>query len=277
MLNSKFAPLVLITVMVMCLIAGLGYFLVIGPKLDDASSLRARRDAVRSNIVAIDTDSKSIDKAETTLKAAPNLKPVLELNAPATLQLDAFLERVSAAVKDSSSEIRSVDIDGSVDVKGWVLPASLRPSANVATYFATAPLPRGVSENPTGVDYAPVVTAQAADAPVVKNLVSVSVTISVKGHPGEVVDFVKRLTTGDNQRLFLLSSISEEARQSNSAPEAGLSAFANGDVETKVTGSLFLMNPDYAVVDEKGLGSFQLPTDRLPFGEPTDGGPQPGA
>lgn len=276
MLNSRYAPTVALTALLILIVGALGYFLAIKPKASDTISLVDRESAVRANIAVIEADSAELDTMSQALRDAPELTDAITLNAPTRDGLFDFMNRVSLTVIDSKVEISELSVGEVVPVDGWTVPAALRPSSAVAQNFAAGPLPRQPGEPGGNVVYAPVVALPVDGVPAVTDLLSVSVSVVVKGRPEETVDFVRRLTSPDS-RIFIVRSVTQEAKQEEDARLAGVSEFTNGDVLTTIEGTLFMLGAEDEVLDEDALGSFVVPLPDSPFQYPEAIDPQPGA
>lgn len=275
-MNSKYAPVVALTALVILIVAALGIFLGIKPLLDDAAKFDKRETVVRDNTSVIKASSADIDAKRKALSAAPDLTEAIELNAPAEPLYTEFEDRLIAAIRASSMEVVSVSIETPNDIIAWTVPAEVRPSSTVATLFETGPTPRLSGEGGDGTVYAPVVTQAAEDTTAGANIVRVNVLIKVKGTAAEMQSFLTVLAD-ENQRIFQVNDLQVEGRYVRDSPDAGVSLYADGDVVGTVIGSLYLLNPTGEIEDEEELIPWTLPGDRSPFTEPANADPQPGA
>lgn len=287
MLNSKYAPLVAVTVVVALMILGLGYLFGVKPQIDSRGDYIARKSVVEENTASILDDSAAIDEAKAKLDKAPKLTDSISAVAPSELGLQDFLMFVSESVKSTGVEVAAVTVSGVVPIEPWNLPANTLPSDELALHFQSLPTPRLGGEAGFGTVYTPVVPApgaaatdpaadpNAAQSSSSLDLESLSLAFKVKGRPEEVVAFIKTLTSGT--RLFQVTQISTEAKQAKDAPEAGLANFKNGDVEMTVSGSIFLLNPDLAYDETNDPTAGGVPTGTSPFQEPATAPQQAGA
>lgn len=276
MLNSKFAPVAALTLLAVVFICAIGYFLAVKPQLDAASSLSSREALVRENITAIEADSTSLDQRRTDINTAPDLAEVTNLNAPSALGLPEFLSRVGKAVRSSKVEIQEATLEGVSSVDAWTVDPALRPSGAVAALFQTLGTPRLAGEPNFGTTFEPVVVPAVEGPANSGNLTQVDFSVVVKGRPEEVLKFLALLAAED-QRLFLVYDIQEETKQSTDSATAGLAPYLDGDMELRVRGSLFLLDPDFSIVDEAELGDYAISTTVSPGLEPEPSDPQPGA
>jgi hypothetical protein len=275
-MNSRYAPIVAITALAIIIVGALGVFLGIKPLLDSAASYVDREKVVRDNIALIEEDADKIDDAEDVLEDAPDLSEAIELNAPELVEFSKFEDRLAAAIRGSGSEVAAITVDAPADIIAWAIPDAVRPSANVAAFFQSAPLTRLEGEPDAGLVYVPVVQTVSDDASLAPSLVKVNVTITLKGTAAEIQAFLALL--GDPaQRLFQVNDVRFEAKFARDTPLTGVSSYTDGDVVATVVGSLYLLNPTTDVEDEDELIPWTIPTDRSPFAEPDTADPQPGA
>lgn len=278
MLNSRYAPVIAITVVVIMIIAALGFFLGIKPQIDGAAKAIDRQDDVKVNIDKINADSGSIDDAAVRLAQAPDLTEATTLNAPSTMDLAEFQSRLDEAIRSSKTELVAVAVRTPSEVVPWTLDAAALPSTGVAGYFETGPVTRLPGEPALAVPYEPVVKPVVADAETGATgatIVRVDIEVKVVGHPGEVQALLKTLADPE-QRLFQIFDVKDEAKQEGDAPEKGAAPYKDGDVFMTVSGALYLLSPDYTIVDEEELETFPLPG-ASPFIEPDDFIEQPGS
>ncbi len=257
------------------IVAALGFFLGIKPQLDGVAQASDRQDDVKANIDEINADSQKIDDAAAQLALAPDLSGATALNAPVTMNLAEFERRLDQAIVSSLTEVVSVTIGSPGEVVAWTLDAAALPSAGVAGYFETGPLPRLEGEPPLAEPYEPVVKPAAADAETGPTIVRMDVEVQVAGQPSEVQALLKTLRDPE-QRLFQVFDVREEAKQESDSAETGAAPYSDGDVLTTISGALYLLSPDYTVVDEDQLVPSTLP-DTSPFMEPDDFIEQPGS
>jgi hypothetical protein len=276
MLNSKYAPMVVLTILAMILVGVLGYFLAVKPQLDAASEYAAREDVVRKNTDTIKADSDKLDERRARLDAAPDLTEVTATNAPSSLDLPTFMARVGDAVRGSKVEIKAANLDGVANVDAWTVDPALRPSTSVAALFKSGVTPRLKGEPNYNAESDPVITVSADDTAQSGQLVRVDLSFVVKGRPQEILAFL-RLLGAEDQRLFLLSDVQEEAKSQKDGIPTGLAPYEDGDMEIAVKGSLFLLNPDYSVLDEDELRDYTISSKVSPGEAPESADLQPGA
>lgn len=276
MLNSKYAPMVALTVLLVIIVGALGYFLAVKPQIDAASDYGDRESVVRSNIDKINEDSAALDQAKVNLASAPELGDLIALNAPQRPELLAFINRVAEAVRASQTEIRSITVEGVSDVERFDSTGVTLPSAALVGRFETVQTPREPGEPGAGETFTPVVVAPTPDANAVSNLVQVDFVVSVKGQPEEVSNFLSLMQDPD-KRLFLPWDLALESRQSSDAQDTGVAPWLDGDATIELKGSLFLLNPDYSVIDELTKGTYTIPNNPSPLRKPAAADPQPGS
>ncbi|NTV38343.1 MAG: hypothetical protein HGA51_00060 [Demequinaceae bacterium] len=300
MLNSKYAPVVAITIVLILIIGAVGFLLGVKPQVNAAAHAAARQDVVKANIDQINKESAQIDKAAAILANAPDLSEATDLNAPSSMKLPEFQTRLDAAIKASGAEQVSLSVGAPVAVVPWTVGDAALPSAGVASYFATQPVVREANEKQRDTPYVPVggasvavattdeasadggtpapapaQTAEEADVEAVATITRMDVTLTVVGHPAEV-DALLRGLADPTQRLFQVFALSDEGKQARDTAEKGAGPYVDGDVFAVITGALYLLNPDYSIVDEEATGPFQLPP-LSAFVEPADFEPQVGS
>jgi len=279
-MNSKYAPVVALTAVVILIVVALGWFLAIKPGFSEASNIKAKTDEVNANVSQIQLETSKLAKYEQELAAAPALDDTLALNLPSIVDVGQYIDRINAAVASSGVELVSLDMNASYLVTGWEVPATARTSTSIAKLFTTGPIAvsseaavepapsptgevtTGGTQVPAGA-YTPPVVASVEAGPVVQDLQGLPFEIQVTGSYSETVKFLARLTAPDAQ-IFLLSDLTQIARNEGSAFMAGVSNASDGDVITTVTGSFFFLNPDSAVVDDDVLAPVK-PAQTSPF------------
>ncbi|GIG54619.1 hypothetical protein [Demequina activiva] len=271
MLNSKYAPIIALTVVAIIIVLALGWFLAVSPQIKQTGELADRAEEVEGNTVLIETASAQLDAYASELEAAPDYSDAVALNAPSVFDEPVIRARLATAVEESGVEIVSLSQAGSATVEGWTVAPGALVSTQIAGLFVTGPLP----ETGETSEFQPAVTPPTADVVVTDGLVEVAVTLSVAGTPEEALEFFE-LLADPAQQLFQLYNVQLEARQSDSSPLTGVSQSADGDVQVTATGAFYLQNPDYTVVDEGVLEPAPLTGDS-PFAEVGGADPQPGA
>jgi hypothetical protein len=246
MLNSKYAPIVALTILGVIVILIAGWFLAVKPQFDSVSELVTASNEIDDNTVSIEEQTAKLRQYEADLAAAPSNEAVVSLNLPDTLARDEFRVRAAAAVVESNTEIASFAEASSGALSGWSVASSSLVSNSVAALFATAPIRPDLELPPT---YTPVVEPTKGEGPLVENLYATDVTLEVAGSPAEALAFLAELADPD-QRLFLQYSVELSAREGESTI-AGVSDPAEGDVTLKVLGSLFVLNPNPDFFDEQ--------------------------
>jgi hypothetical protein len=275
MLNSRYAPVVAITVVVIMIVAALAFFLGIKPQVDGAAQAIDRQDDVKANITKIEADSASIDDAAAQLAQVPDLTEATTLNAPSNMDLATFQTRLDKAIRSSKTELVAVEVRTPTEVTPWTLDVAALPSTGVAGYFETGPETRLPGEPALAEPYEPVVKPAAADAETGATIVRMDIQIKVVGHPGEVQALLKTLADPE-QRLFQVFDVKDEAKQETDTPEKGAAPYTDGDVFMTISGALYLLSPDYTIIDEDELVPSKLPS-TSPFVEPDDFIEQPGS
>lgn len=275
MLNSKFAPIVALTVLLVLVIMGLGYMFGFKPSSEQARDLINRESAVRANIKKIEEDVDFIKTAESKLSEVEDVTPLIETNAPTTDGVREFQQLVTNAIDATGNEVVEFNVTGTGSIDGWTVSSAVRPSTVVASHFATAPLPRQPGDLNSSKPYTPVVTAPAEGQPVTDALGFITVEIKVKGTAPEAVAFLAALQRPED-RLFLVAQIVTEAKSSQDPQLEGVSPFADGDQVTTITGNLYIYNFSGEIDDEEGTNQYTLPpVSPFEYPEPLD--PQPGA
>lgn len=275
MLNSKYAPIVALTVLGVLLVLGLGYMFGIKPRSQAAAELMDRESDVRDNITLIEQDTAAITAARDSLAQVEDVTPLIEVNAPSVDGVREFQQRVTEAIDASGSEAVEVGVSATGVVDFWTVSSALRPSTALATHFASAPLPRTAGDLNYQTPYAPVVTAPTDGAVSTDKLEFVTVVIKVKGTADEAARLISTLTTPED-RLFLVSQITTQAMSAKDSPLAGVSDFRDGDQVTTITGNVYVFNRTTDIEDEEGKGATPLPP-TSPFEFPAKIDPQPGA
>lgn len=275
MLNSRYAPPIALAVVVGLIVGLLGYFLGIRPTLEEATTVFDREKQVRANIEVIRADSAQIDEAAKTLAASDDQSSAIELNAPPVLNLPDFQKRLVASVRSSAVEIDVVSVSSPVLVEPLIVDSTIRPSQALAQRFQSLGLPRQGSEPVDPALTSPVVSPAGDGTAVVDSLYRLEVSFGVKGTPAEVLNFINTLTA-PTHRLLLITDVQAVTLQESDLPDIGMGPNADGDLRIRVTGSLFMLDPDLTLVDEDTDIDYVLPADGgLLVPEPIE--PQPGA
>ncbi|MFW2514316.1 hypothetical protein ACNI3K_11110 [Demequina sp. SO4-13] len=247
MLSSKYAPIVAITIVLILILAALGWFLAIKPQVDDTGAIGQEADEVRTNIDMIEQSSASIDNYANELEDAPVVTEAIALNAPNVWDMAGFRLRLDDAVNDSGVGITAFEQAPIVEIDGWEQDSAALPSAQVASLFQVGPIHTGDEE-----EYSPVVTQSGESGPVASGIVGVPLSIEVVGAPSEMLEFFTLMSQPDDA-LFQVFGAELLARQSDSAPIEGVSDPDDGDVTLAVSGYAYMLNPDATIVDEEQL------------------------
>ncbi|WP_430866786.1 hypothetical protein [Demequina aurantiaca] len=276
MLNSKYAPIVALTVLAILVIAALGWFLAISPQFAKADALNADTDAVNSNITMVQTSSAKLDDYQAQADAAASNEESIALNTPTTYDLQAFRERASEAIEKSNVEIIGLTQETAFSLEGWTATPAQLTSTAVAKLFAVGPItvagdPNSTvvltedapaaatdtatddSATPTGDGaWAAIVTPKAEDGPVALGLVMIPLTLSVTGTAAELNTFFELMANPDDP-IFQVYEVTANARPAGSSTQVGVSEAEDGDVIATVTGAMYLLNADTTVIDEEAL------------------------
>lgn len=271
MLNSRYAPVVALAVLGIIMVALLGWFLAISPKLSEASAVRAQASEVEDNTQIINASSDALDEYQALLDAAPDVTGAIALHAPNVFDTQAVRTRLSEAITTAQVEVSTFTINGAQAVPGIETdPASLI-SNQVAALFAAGP----VHQEEGAAEFSPAVTPANEIGPVVEELYSVPVTMMVVGHVDEIMGFFTALSDPDLP-IFQVTTTSLQARQADSGAIIGVSEPEDGDVIATITGNLYVLAPEAEILDEEALTEAILPSDS-PFLEVSGVEPQPGA
>ncbi|WP_062293372.1 hypothetical protein [Demequina phytophila] len=270
MLNSRYAPIVMLTVLGIIAIGLLAWFLAIKPQFDKASDLRAQTDAVVANTSQIDAQSAKLDEYAALLAEDSEIESAVALNAPSAIDIDGLRNRVWAALKSSKAELVSFEQQQSSAVDGWLADSSGLVSTQVAALFstgpvgATAPAETATTDAPdptatqaattttTSTGWTPAVTAVVTDGPFAGDIQMVPFTIDMVGNPEEIRKFIDAMQDPKDQ-LFQIYEYSLLARPAGSAPIPGVHDPDDGDVHATITAAVYVLNPDMTVVDEEKL------------------------
>lgn len=270
MLSSKYAPVVALTVVAIIILGVLGWFLAIKPQIDETGTLSAQADEVRTNTELIETTSASLDNYQEMLDSLPDLTPALSLNAPTAWDMPAFRARLDAAVKGSGLEIASYTQGPETLIEGWPQQPGSLVSTQIATLFQTGPVNVGPGE-----EYVAPVTPVADAEATTEGISAVSLTMTLAGAPGEMVDFFAQISDPEDP-LFQIYDVSHEARPETSSSIAGVSDANDGDVLVTVTGFVYMLNADPTIIDEATLEDASIGSGS-PFEGIEDAPEQPGA
>lgn len=269
MLNSRYAPVIALTALVVVVVAVLGWFLAISPQLSKASELASTADQVRANTEQVNLASAKIDQYAALLAEESDVPAQIDANAPSRVDLETFRTRLWDGVDTAGVNLISYDMSVSSLVEGWVIEPNSLTSNQVAALFQTGPvLTTGAAAAPAPTATAHPTTDAAATAatggwtPVVSpfagtslidgNLYRVSITFSVTGSPSETFDFLEAMASTDDP-LFQVYEVTQEARQGDASALTGVEDAEDGDVITTITGDLFVLDPDVFPVDEGEL------------------------
>lgn len=289
MLNSRYAPVIALGVLGAVVVLLLGWFLAVNPQKSKAAELDRLTSDVETNTQQVALQSAKIDEYAGILAADESVASSIALNAPGSPDLHAFRTRVWAAVVSSKVEIVAFDMLGSQAVDGWITEPKSLVSTQVATLFQTGPVTvaeAGSTPAPSASPaaggttttvpggWAPAVTAATTEGAVAGNIQMLPFTITVSGTAKETYDFLKALSNPE-ETLFQVFGIKQEARQSDSAPITGISDAADGDVQSFVSGALYVLNPTGAPADQGELVDVTPGNDG--FIEPGEAPAQPGA
>jgi len=270
MLSSRYAPVVALGALGVVLVLVLGWFLAVSPQNSARGDLAAQTAEVEANTQQIQLQSAKLDEFAELLAADTSVADSIALNAPATINLGAFRARVWDALSSSRAELVKIETAGSQEVEGWVVAPTLLTSTQVAALFQTGPIAEvgdaptpeatsatdpegGASATPgTASGWTPAVTASTEEAPVAGSIMMIPFTISIAGTAEEAHNFVAGMSDAD-QQLFQVYGVTQEARQSDGSPIAGVSDPSDGDVLTTIVGGLYLLNPTGEAIDEEAL------------------------
>ncbi|WP_062520524.1 hypothetical protein [Demequina silvatica] len=270
MLNSRYAPIVMLTVLGIIAIGLLAWFLAIKPQFDKASDLRAQTDAVVANTSQIDAQSAKLDEYAALLAEDSEIETSIALNAPSAVDVNGLRDRVWSALKTSKAELVSIEQQQSSTVDGWLADPSGLVSTQVAALFSTGPVGATATEaastteapDPTATQEAtttttttgwtPAVTAVVTDGPFAGDIRMVPFTIDLVGNPEQIRKFIDSVQDPKDP-LFQIYEYTLLARPAGDAPIPGVHDPDDGDVHATITGALYVLNPDLTVVDEEKL------------------------
>lgn len=254
MLNSRYAPVVAITAVVILIVIALGWFLAISPKLDEAGDLRDRAATIDTNTAEIQMQTARLAQYEAELAEVPNYQDLVALNAPAVYDVEATRDRLSDAGTQAGVYIYETSAGGVQNVLGAEVDHALLPSTAIARLFATGPVDVAEGEE----EFAPVLTPSVEEGPVVERLYGIPLTFTATGSVADMMDFLALLT--DEQAAALqIDSLAWSARPPDE-PIAGVPDGEPGDVILEGQGYIYLLDPDMEIVDEDALTDASLPS-----------------
>lgn len=270
-MNSKYAPVVVLTVLGMVVVLALGWLLLISPVRGDVSDLHAKRDEVDQNALLVRTQTAKLVKYADDAAADSDAPAELALNVPSTVDVAAQRARIMTAARGAGVEIASMGLEPSFAVGGWELPRTNLDSTAIAKLFQTGPVQGTL---PAGQAYVPAVSASTETGPLVTSLYGVTVDMRVVGTYAELQKFIASLQD-PTQQLFLLHDLEFTARNATGEKIEGVSDPADGGVILSVKGDLFYLSPDLTFNDDGVIEP--TPASGSPFvvGDPAK--PQPGA
>jgi len=282
-MNSKYAPIAALTVLLILVIVALGWFLAIKPRLAEAADIRTQTEEVDQNITQIQLATSKLTEYEQNFAALPSIDETVALNLPSRLDMTRVRERITDAAEGAKVTLIELSTDASYPVDGWEMPANARVSYSIAQLFSKgpvhAPASQGESapaptpapaegEQPTNPgEYQPVVTADAKPGPVVTSMQGVPIKIRVAGSYDQVVAFLRELAS-PGQQLFLIYQLEQDARNAGESSEPGVPDPKDGDVMMTLTGAFYLLNVDSSVVDDDPAETVR-PSSRSPFAPST--------
>lgn len=271
MLNSRYAPVVALGALGVLLVLVLGWFLAISPQIRATSELATQQQAIEANTVQLNAEAAKIDEYAALIEANPDVPLSIALNAPSSLDVPAFRNRLSQGLRDSRAELVSLEFGATAVVDGWVTSPQMLVSTQVASLFQTAPIvdPRiesvpvataspaaGEESATTGATtsggWSPAVTPVTEEGALTGRLLMVPVTVSIAGSPAEAHRFMTRMSDPTAQ-LFQVYTVDQQARQADGAPLLGVKDAADGDVVTTISGALYVLNPSGVPFDEGEL------------------------
>ncbi|MFW7415189.1 hypothetical protein [Demequina sp. SO4-18] len=270
MLNSRYAPIVAITVVLILILVALGWFLAIKPQVDEASRVSGLVDEVETNIAAIDATSARLDEYQATLDALPDLTEPIAQNAPSVWDMPSFRARLDSAIKDAGLEIVTYEEGGETAVEGWPQEPAGLMSTQVATLFQTGPV-----HLPEGEEYTAPAAPVGEAAAVADGITGITLSFSLAGTPSEMLDFFQQIQDPEAP-LFQVYDVTETARPEESSSLSGVSDASDGDLTIDISGFVYMLNPDPTIIDEEVLEDASLGGES-PFTAIEDAPDQPGA
>lgn len=277
MLNSRYAPVVALTVLAIILVGVLGWFLAIKPQLDQRGEISSTASEVVTNTEQIQLESSQIDQFAARLAELPDYSEAIATHAPDTFHVEDARTRIADAISASQAEIVSFEHGGVIEVEGWALPAKSLPSSRLAALYKTGPLHAAVETEAPEAEaevFVPVVTPATGDE-TTRTFYGIPVTVEIAAPGQNLLDVLAVLENPDLQ-LFQIYDVQFESRPERAGSINGVSDPEDGDAILTFTGFFYLQDPTTEIVDEgditgEGLGSID------PF-TPIEGGvEQPGA
>ncbi|WP_062073082.1 hypothetical protein [Demequina sediminicola] len=249
MLNSKYAPIIALTVLGIIVVVLLGWFLAVKPQIDTAAAYSADEDLVRSNIATVQTDSAAIAQAGVDAESFVDLEPAIALNAPSRFDVVAVRTRLADTIAEAGMEIGTINQSSSYPVQGWEVPSSLLLSTDLAKRFQSGPAPT-IEVAPQ--EFTPAVAVTGGTVVLADNLIGIPIVLEVVGTADEAHAFLDSLQNPD-QPLFQVSEFTLNALDDGTNVGEGISPPSNGDVQLSLSGFLYLSNVDRTIVDEAPL------------------------
>lgn len=261
MLNSRYAPVVALTVVGILIVAALGWFLAISPALSEAADIRERATTIDNNTQQIQMNTARLSQYEQELNDAPEIAETVALNAPDVFEVEVVRNRIANAIADSGVYLIETSFAGASTVIGADADPNLMASNHVARLFASGP----EDPDPEAAEFAPVLSPNNVVGPVVQRLYGVPISLSFTGTPDQVLSFLT-LITDESDPAMHLGSIEFTARQSDDPEILGVPLAEDGNVVADVTGYLYILEPPFEIVDSEPLSESSLPS-RSPFEE----------
>lgn len=276
MLNSRYAPIVALTVLAIILVVALGWFLAIKPQLDERASIQDTASEVVANTEKINSESARLDEYAREFDLLPDYSPLIATHSPEGFDVEVVRTRLADAIRGAEAEIVSLEHGGLTEVEGWAHPANMLPSAHIARLFQTGPV-HLVEEDPldeSGPEFEPVV-AIAPNSETTNMFYGMPITVGVAGTTSELLSVLELLEDPD-QQLFQLYALEFEQRPEGASPIDGVSDPVDGDATLFFTGFFYLEGVPLELTDEGQVGGIGL-GDSDPF-NPIEGNvDQPGA
>src|SRR5690349_1528972 len=108
-MNSKYAPIVALTALVIIVIAALGWFLAIKPRFASAADYSSQSEEVDQNTAEIQQATSRLAKYQQDLDALAPLDDTVDLNLPSVIDIPAYRDRITSAVESSKVALISTD------------------------------------------------------------------------------------------------------------------------------------------------------------------------
>lgn len=216
------------TAVVAVLILLAGWFLLLSPLREDASSVRAevdtaeqQNDLLELQVATLRSDFEKLPEYKTQLAA-------LRAGVPSTIESSTFMRELDALAQSTGVQI--VDL-------AFTPPMEVVPAGAAAPAVPAEPV-EGESQDAAAVDpaAAPVVPAGPA-AP--RGLVGVDVNLTASGNPDAMNAFFTGLQDGST-RLVLVTGF-ELARQEAQGASEGQAAIADGDQRATIRATVYVL------------------------------------